>query len=138
MTESTRTLINPEGVHPPVGSYHHMARVKASELLVMAGQVSVDIDGNMVGEGDIAAQTRQVYKNIGNLLKSAGASYANVIEFTTYIVGREQVQKYLNARLEIFKELFPNGDYPPNTLLIISGLVKEEILLEIATTAALP
>jgi len=115
-----------------------MARVKASELLLLAGQVSVDINGNLVGEGDIAAQTRQVYKNIGNILKSAGASFENVVEFTTYIVGREQVQGYLDARTGIFDELFPGGDYPPNTLLIISGLVREEILLEIATTAALP
>jgi len=112
--------------------------VKASELLFVAGQVSVDIEGNIVGGGDMAAQVPQVYKNIDNVLKSAGASFDNVVEFTTYVVGRERVQEYLDARTGIFEELFPNGDYPPNTLLVISGLVDEAIVLEIATTAALP
>ena len=138
MTDSVRTLSNPEGVHRPLGRYHHLARVKASELLFVAGQVSVDIEGNIVGGGAMAAQVPQVYKNIDNVLKSAGASFDNVVEFTTYVVGRERVQEYLDARTEIFEELFPNGDYPPNTLLVISGLVDEAIVLEIATTAALP
>ena len=138
MTESVRTLSNPEDVHRPLGQYHHLTRMRASELLFLAGQVSVDIEGHIVGEGDMAAQARQVYKNIGNILKSEGASFDNVVEFTTYVVGRERVQEYIGARTEIFAELYPNGDYPPNTLLIISGLVKEAIILEIATIAALP
>ncbi len=139
MADSARILSNPEGVHPPVGGkYHHMARTKGSELLVLAGQVSLDINGNLVGEGDIAAQARQVFKNMGNVLKGASASFQNVVEFTTYVVGREQVPEYMNARTKIFDELFPEGDYPPNTLLIISGLAREEFLLEISAVAALP
>lgn len=138
MTEPIRALSNPESVHAPLGQYHHLTHVKVSELLFLAGQVAVDIDGNIVGEGDMAVQARKVFENIGNILKSAGASFDNVIEFTTYIVGRERVQEFLNARTEIFEDLYPNGDYPPNTLLVISGLAREALILEIVATATIP
>jgi len=61
-----------------------------------------------------------------------------VVEFTTYLVGRESVQPYLDARTEVFPSIFPDKDYPANTLLIIGGLIKEELLVEIKAVAALP
>jgi enamine deaminase RidA (YjgF/YER057c/UK114 family) len=137
MTQSYRYLENPDAVHPPVGRYSHLARFKASETLVLAGQVAIDLEGRLVGEGDVAAQTRQVFDNIGRILESAGASFDNVVEFTTYVVGRESVQPYLNGRTGIFDEIFPGRDYPPNTLLVISGLVREDMLVEISTVAVL-
>ena len=54
------------------------------------------------------------------------------------MVGRENVGPYIAARTEIYPGLFPDADYPPNTLLVISGLVREEFLLEIKCVAALP
>ena len=137
MTRPHRSLENPDAVHPPVGRYSHLARFKASETLVLAGQVAIDQEGRLVGKGDVAAQTRQVFENIGRILESAGASFDNVVEFTTYVVGRESVQPYLDGRTGIFDELFPDGDYPPNTMLVISGLVRDDMLVEISTVAAL-
>ena len=61
-----------------------------------------------------------------------------MVEFTTYLVGRESVQPYLAARTEVFPPIFPGKDYPANTLLIISGLILEELLVEIKAVAALP
>jgi enamine deaminase RidA (YjgF/YER057c/UK114 family) len=89
MTQTHRSLENPDAVHPPVGRYSHLARFKASETLVLAGQVAIDLEGRLVGEGDLAAQTRQVFDNIGRILEGAGASFDNVVEFTTYVVGRD-------------------------------------------------
>ena len=135
MADFERTLSNP---HPPIGAYSHLARVKGNELLFIAGQVSVGEGGAIVGEGDVAAQTRQVYANLAKVLESAGAGFSNVVEFTTYLVGRDSVQPFMAARADIFPSLYPNGDYPPNTLLVIEGLVREEFLVEIKAVAALP
>lgn len=132
------SLANPEGVHAPVGRYSHLARVRGGELLSLAGQVAVDESGNVVGKGDAAVQTHQVYANISTILQSAGAGFEHVVQFTTYVVGRKSVQPYLDARIEVFAELFPDGDYPPNTLLVIEGLVDKEMLVEIVAVAVLP
>ena len=129
--------LNPDNVHPPVGGYSHLARVQARELLYLAGQVAVDLEGNFVGEGDIKAQVRQIYDNIGRLLESAGASWDNVVQLTTYIVGRENVDSFLEERMKIVNRLFPKGDLPPSTLLIIDGLYAEEALAEVTAVAAI-
>ena len=92
----------------------------------------------MPGDGDVAAQTRQTFENLGQVLGAVGASFSNVVEFTTYLVGRESVQPFLEARAALFSTLFPDGDYPPNTLLVVDGLVREDFLVEIKAVAALP
>ena len=61
-----------------------------------------------------------------------------MVEFTTYLVGRDSIQPFIDARTELFPGLYPGDDYPPNTLLVISGLVQEELLVEIKAVAALP
>ena len=137
MTGLQRSILQPEGVAPPSGKYSHAVRARGGELLVIAGQVPTDIDGNLVGEGDVAAQTRQVFENTGNVLKSAGGSFSDVVELTYYIVGRESVQGFLDARTAIFDRVFPNGGYPPATLLVVGGLAREEFLLEVSGLAVL-
>jgi len=57
------------------------------------------------------------------------------VQFTTYVVGRDAVQPFLDGRREAFTEAYPDGAYPPNTLLIIPGLVREDLLVEITTIA---
>ena len=138
MPQFERVALNPATAPRPLGAYSHAIRVTAGSMLYVAGQVGVDANGNLVGPGDVAAQTRQVLHNIGSVLAGAGASFANVVEFTTYLVGREAVLPFVEARTEIFPTIYPGGDYPPNTLLIISGLVREEFLVEIKAVAALP
>ena len=138
MTQPHRSLSNPEGVYPPVGKYSHLAEVTASKLLFLAGQVSVNEDGALVGEGDVGAQVRQVWENIGAVLAGRGATFADIVSVNTYVVGREAVQPYLDARAEVFAEIFPGEQFPPNTFLIIDGLLYEEYLVEISVTAALP
>ena len=123
---------------PPLGAYAQAVRVKAGELVYIAGQVAVDVAGNLVGPGDAQAQTRQVFENLGRILASLDVSFSHVIEFTTYVVGRESVHHFLAARTELCPSLFPNQDYPPTTLLIVNGLVREAFLVEIKAVAALP
>lgn len=138
MTQPKRTIVNTDKAPQPIGAYSQAVRTGPGELLFLAGQVAVDNDGNPVGRGDMVAQTVQVFKNLGGVLDSVGASFSNVVEFTTYVVGRESVQGFIEARTEIFPTIFPNADYPPNTLLVIDGLVREEFLVEVKAVAALP
>ena len=123
---------------PPSGKYSHAVRVRASELLFIAGQTSRDDKGELMGVGDAAAQTRRVFELIGLILSEAGADFSNVMEFTTYIVGRDSVTGFVEARSELFDELYPEGDYPPNTLVNIESLGGTEALVEISAIAALP
>jgi enamine deaminase RidA (YjgF/YER057c/UK114 family) len=127
---------NPDVLGKPLGQYSHITRVRASEFLFIAGQVAIK-DGNVVGTGDFDAQCVQVFANIEAALKSQGASFANVVEFTTYMVHSQDIPKFMTYRLREFPRLFPAGAYPPNTLLMIDRLVNEAFLIEVQTVAAL-
>ena len=61
-----------------------------------------------------------------------------MVQLTTYVVGRDSLQPYLDARTEVLSEIYPKGGYSPNTLLVISRLVDEGMLVEITAVAALP
>jgi enamine deaminase RidA (YjgF/YER057c/UK114 family) len=131
------TIHNPESLGKPLGQYSQITRVKASELLFIAGQVATDGQGKCVGLDDFDAQCAKVFANIEAALASQGASFANVVEFTTYLVHSQDIARFMAYRLREFPRLFANGRYPPNTLLIVDRLVQESFLIEFATVAAL-
>ncbi|MFL5106356.1 MAG: RidA family protein [Xanthobacteraceae bacterium] len=130
-------IVNPDGLGKPLGQYSHMTRVKAAEFLFIAGQVATDRDGKLVGPDDFDAQCVQTFANIEAALKSAGAGWHHVVEFTTYLVHSQDITKFMTFRLREFPRMFANGAYPPNTLLIIDRLVQESFLIEVQTKAAL-
>ena len=138
MVSLDRKVVNTADAPQPLGAYSQAIKVKATELVYVAGQVAVDAAGELVGSGDVAAQTRQVFQNLGQVLNAAGATFSNVVEFTTYLVGRDSIQPFIAARAELFPSIFPDNDYPPNTLLVIDSLVREDFLVEIKAVAALP
>jgi enamine deaminase RidA (YjgF/YER057c/UK114 family) len=74
-------ILNPDVLGKPLGQYSQMTRVKASEFLFIAGQVGVSKDGKVADGFD--AQCTQTFANIEAALKSQGASWGNVVEFTT-------------------------------------------------------
>ena len=138
MAGTDRTVITSSRAPQPLGAYSVGMSVSPGKLVYVAGQVSVDSGGNLVGNDDVVAQTRQVLENIGHVLAAAGAGFSDVVEFTTYVVGRPSVQGYIQGRSEVYPDMFPNGDFPPNTLLVVAGLVNEDFLVEIKAIAALP
>ncbi|MCH9017709.1 MAG: RidA family protein [Chloroflexi bacterium] len=138
MAGADRTVITSSQAPQPLGAYSLGISVRPGKLVYIAGQVGVDSDGNLVGKGDAAAQTRQALENIGHILAGAGAGFSDVVEFTTYVVGRSSVQGYIQGRSEVYPGMFPDGDFPPNTLLVVAGLVNEDFLVEIKAVAALP
>ena len=132
-----RISSNPTSVHHPVGMYTHFTKVKTSTFVFLAGQVSIDENNQIVGIGDIGTQTRKAYENIGKILTEAGSSFSDVVQVRTYIVGQNNVDSYLETRAEIFKTIYPSNNYPPNTLLVIAGLLDPEMLIEIEIVAAI-
>ncbi len=136
MTKLRRIIA--EGVAPPTGLYSHAVRVSGSDLLFVSGQTAGGPDGNFVGEGDAAAQTRQVFHNLGKVLEGSCAGFEDVVEFTIYLVGVDSVDPFLETRAEVFRELYPNGGYPCSTLVNIASLGGSEALVEISATAAVP
>jgi enamine deaminase RidA (YjgF/YER057c/UK114 family) len=130
-------IYNVRELGTPLGPYSQVARVKASELLFIAGMVATDASGDTVGEGDFNAQCKQTFANIELALRSANAGWANVVQFTTYLVHSQDIPKFMDYRRREFPAMFKNGAYPPNTLLMIDRLVKEAFLIEVQAVAAL-
>jgi len=128
-------ILNPDSLGKPLGQYSQITRVKASEFLFIAGQVGSDKEGRAAADFD--AQCTQVFANLGAALASQGASFANVVEFTTYLVHSQDIAKFMAFRSREFPRLFGGAAYPPNTLLIIDRLVREEFLIEVSAIAAL-
>ena len=130
-------IYNVPDLGTPLGQYSHVTRVKANELLFIAGMLSSNKQGETVGIGDFDAQCRQVFANIQTALESAGARWDNVVQFTTYLVHSQSIPQFMKFRLREFPRIFPGGIFPPNTLLIVDRLVKEEFMVEVHTVAAL-
>ena len=82
---SNKRFIQPTGLSKPVG-YTHTVSVERGRMVFIAGQVAFDANNNVVSAGDLRAQTEQVFKNLGIALAAAGASYADVVKWTIYVV----------------------------------------------------
>ena len=130
-------IFNPTSLGKPLGQYSQITRVKASEFVFIAGQLAADKDGNVVGAGDFDAQCVQVFANLKAALDSVGASWANLVQFTTYLVHSQDIPKLMEYRTRAFPGFFPDGAYPPNTLLMVDRLVQEPFLVEVQAVAAL-
>jgi enamine deaminase RidA (YjgF/YER057c/UK114 family) len=127
------TIFNPTSLGKPLGQYSQVARVRASEFVFIAGQVATDI----LGAGDSEAQCVRVFANIKAALDSVGGNWSNIVQFTTYLVHSQDIAKLMTYRGREFPKMFPNGAYPPNTLLIVDRLVQEPFLIEVQAIAAL-
>jgi enamine deaminase RidA (YjgF/YER057c/UK114 family) len=124
---------NPDGVHKPMG-YSHVAEQTGGRLVYIAGQVSVDPSGNIVGEGDLEAQARQVFANIKANLAAVGATFADVIKLNYYIVQSDGIPSIRKVR----DEFVNTGSPPASTLVIVSGLARPEFLVEVEAIASIP
>jgi enamine deaminase RidA (YjgF/YER057c/UK114 family) len=122
-------IANVPALGKPLGQYSHLTRVKAGEFLFIAGMLAPG--------GDVEEQCGGVFAQIGEALHSAGAGWGNVVQFTTYLVHSQDIARFMQFRLREFPRFFPDGAYPPNTLLIVDRLVQEQFLVEVQTVAAL-
>jgi enamine deaminase RidA (YjgF/YER057c/UK114 family) len=127
----TLELINPEELPTPA-SYTQVIAATGSRLVFVAGQVADDAQGNLVGPGDLAAQARQAFANVGHSLAAAGAGPEQVTKITIYVVHHrpEYLSDISEARIAVF------GDHKPaDTLVGVEALAEPGYLIEIEAIA---
>jgi enamine deaminase RidA (YjgF/YER057c/UK114 family) len=129
-------IYNPEALGDRSGLYSVMSRVRGGELLFLCGMTG-ESDPESPGADDFERQCHEIYRDIGVALASAGAGYANIVQFTTYLVDRADIPRFKSWRKREFPRLFPNKVYPPNVLVVVSALVDDRYRIEVQTVAAL-
>ncbi len=129
-----KEFISPSTLSKPAG-YSHVVTIEGGKLIVLSGQISLNAAGELVGQGDFAAQTRQVFVNIGLALEAVGASYADIIKLTYYIV--DYKGEYRQTLLDIRDEFIPTTNSPASTLIGIQTLALPDLIIEIEATAAI-
>ena len=133
----TKSIINTKNAPKALGLYSQAVKSNNNDLIFISGQVGVDINGILVGERNVFEQTVQTFRNIQLILNSQGADMGDLLEFTTYLVGKDSIKPFLDARKEVFANYFPEGDYPANTLIVVESLVSDEYLVEIKAVGIL-
>lgn len=127
--------MNPKQLSTPRFYTHAVTAEGAGKLVYVSGQVSLDASGNVVGKGDMRAQSEQVFKNVGHALAAAGAGWDDVIKMNGYMVGMHAER--VNAYREVRQRFLKAGALPASTLVGIERLVDSELLLEVEVVAAL-
>ncbi len=122
------------GSSKPTG-YSHVVAASGSKTVYVAGQIALDADGNLVGAGDMAAQAKQVYENVGRALAAAGAGWADVVKLNTYIVGLDAGKMAANRAT---RAQYLSADNPPaSTLVGVTALAMEGLLIEVECVAVI-
>ena len=138
MTTLKRSTWNPSSMAVPHGAFSHVLKVGGvKEWIFFTDKAALTSEGRLVGEGDAGAQTTWVLDLIQIGLHSAGADWNNVVQLSTHLVGRSSVKPFLQARDEYFAKVYPEGDYPTNSLTVVDGLVREGMLVAVTALAAL-
>ncbi len=123
--------LNPKTMAPAKG-YTPVVEVTGGRTIYVSGQVPVDKTGALVGAGDLRAQTRQVFENVKAGLEAAGASFADVVKLSFYVVDAAQVQTVRDVRDTYVDTARP----PASTLVEVRRLVREEFLIEVDAIAS--
>jgi reactive intermediate/imine deaminase len=112
---------------------HYTDAVRAGRLLFVSGRVPVDRRGELVGGDDVVAQARQVFRNVGDVLEAAGASFRDVVKVTLYLTDIDDRPLINPVRQEVFGET-----RPASTLVEVSRLAVPGARLEVEAVALLP
>ena len=129
--------VTPKTFGAPLGMYSHGMIAPGGEIVVVAGQVGMGPGGQVAG-GDVVAQTKQALDNVRAVVEAAGCTMRDVVRLQTFLTHAGDLDGFMQARAEVFPGYFPDGAYPPNTLLIVSQLVKPELRVEIEAMAVKP
>jgi enamine deaminase RidA (YjgF/YER057c/UK114 family) len=127
-----KQIVQPNSLNDPRPRYSQGIQTEGGKLLFIAGQTASDKEGNIVGKGDIEAQTRQVFKNLAAVLSEAGGTLDNLVMTTTYITDRKYREGYNRVRMEQYKSTAPTS-----TLVIVTGLAHPHYFIEINGIAVL-
>jgi enamine deaminase RidA (YjgF/YER057c/UK114 family) len=122
--------VNPPTL-PPAPGYSQVVTISGGELVFVAGQVSVDAAGALVGPGDFAAQTAQTFRNLVAALEAAGSGPRNLIKLTTFVTDLGQVASFRSVR----DQFLDPAHLPASTLVQVTRLFRPEFLIEIEAIA---
>lgn len=129
---SVELIRQPAGLGQPLGRYSHAAH-GTGHVVAVAGQVGIDAEGRVAT--DFASQVEQAYRNLELALNACSCGVHDILKMTSFLVGEHLIPDFMRARTEVFSRLFPDGDYPPNTLLVVQRLVEPELLFEVEAFA---
>ncbi len=114
-------------------AFSNGVKVTGGELLFVSGQLAKDENSELVGKGDVAAQTRQVLENIKKVLDQAGATFADVVRVTVFIKDMAHFREIHDVRLQYFAE----DALPASTMVEVTGFVDPDALIEIDAVAVI-
>ncbi|MFF9281449.1 RidA family protein [Streptomyces griseosporeus] len=130
MSALTR-ITAPDGV-APAAQYSHVV-LGTGRFVAVSGQIALDEDGKVVGEGDPAAQARQVFENLRRCLAAAGAGFDDVIKLTYFVTDMAQLPAIREARAAYI----PDDRLPASSAVQVAALVRPEFLLEVEAFAVI-
>ncbi len=129
---STVKYPSPKGLlHNP--GFSQVVATTGKRTIYTAGQVSIDEHGELVGGGDLAAQVEQAMRNLGLALAAAGASYADIVKMTTYVVNYRPEHRAIIAKARA--PFFVNLERPATALIGVAALALPDWLVEIEAIA---
>jgi len=127
-----KQFIHPDGLAKP-GVYTPVVTARGGKTVYVSGQVSQDSAGNLVGKGDLVAQTEQVYRNLQTALAGAGATFNDIVKLNVYIVNFKPEYRDL---LQSVRTRHVSKEHPPaSTLIGVQALAREGFLVEIEAIA---
>jgi enamine deaminase RidA (YjgF/YER057c/UK114 family) len=137
MADDTEVIrrVNPPELGTPPG-YSQVVEVRAARMIFIAGQTSLDDQGELVGKGDFAAQAAQVFRNLGIALRAVGCTAANLVKLTVFLRDMDQLTAYREVRNRFFATVTPPAA-PAVTLVEVSRLYGPDFLIEIEAVAAI-
>ncbi|NHM32916.1 RidA family protein [Neobacillus terrae] len=122
--------INPEGM-PPTFGYTHVVEVKNARSIYISGQLALDNEGQIVGKGDLATQTKQVFENINKALEAAGACFKDVVKLTFFLTDISNMKVVREIRDQYVNTANP----PASSAVEVRKLISEDFLIEIEAIA---
>ena len=128
-----RKYLNPPTLLQPRGYTHVVTVDGGGKMVFISGQVAVDKDGKLVGPGDLKTQIRQAASNLKLALQAAGATASDLVKTNTYIVNYKQAD--YSALREARAELFPSGEPPASTLVGVTSLAVDGLMVEMEAIA---
>lgn len=134
MSKPSKEFLSPKTLIPPAG-YSHLAKVHRGTIVYLAGQVSSDASGKLVGEGNFEAQAEQVFRNLKIAVEAAGGAMADIVKLNIYLVA--EVDQDQVPKLRAIRDRYVNVTQPPaSTLVVVSRLARPGWLIEIEAVAA--
>lgn len=135
MDTSLVRFFNPSSLSTPKG-YSHAAEIDLGtcKMIIISGQVALDQQGNLVGKNDLAKQTEQVFLNIRHIVEDAGGNMGHVVKLGYFILDVAQIQTVRDVRNKFINPQTP----PASTLVQVSKLFRDDILIEVEATAIIP